>query len=142
MEELKMNIKQVIDEVSESGKKLEKDEDILSELENLELEYEDNAESDSDNVIKCGAKTDPSALAYFITKEFESKADCVIIQTIGAPALSKAVFAIIRLKGLVAPYIDGSTLVARFSVRKLMLGGEEKTAVRIRLFPIPDRYIV
>ena len=93
--------------------------------------------------IKCGSNTDPNALAYYIAREFESKADCVIIQTIGPKALSKAILSIIRLKSIVAPYIDGSTLVCRFSVRKLQLpNGEERTTIRTRLFPIPDRFTV
>ena len=120
------------------------DKTITGDMDLLDLKLEEEETHDDDkNVIKCGSQTDPNALAFFMAREFETKGDCLIIQTIGAAALSKAILAIVRLKSIVAPYIDGSTLVMRPSVRKLQLpNGEERTTIRIRLFPVPDRYVV
>lgn len=119
--------------------------DSFTDVNLLDVEIEEETESYGGDreIIKCGSSTDPNALAYYIGREFEEKADCVVIQTIGPKALSKAILAIVQLKSIVAPYIDGYTLVCRFSVRKLMLPGEEeRTAIRTRLFPVPDRYVV
>ena len=94
------------------------------------------------NFIKCGSNTDPNSLAYYIAMEFQ-KTKYVVIQTIGPRALSKAILSIVKLKSIVAPYIDGHTLVSRFSVRKLQLpNGEERTAIRTRLFSVPDEFSV
>lgn len=139
------DIKKMMEEVDKTISKLdEKSLDEINLLDSVDSVFsitEEDEESDSNDFIKCGSETDPNSLAFYIAKEFETKADCVIIQTIGPKALSKAILAIIRLKSIVAPYIDGSTLVARFSVRKLQLAnGEERTTIRTRLFPIPDRF--
>ncbi len=142
---MKQNIKEMTEEIDEVISKL--DQKSLEEINLLDSIYatadEDESEENTNNFIKCGSETDPNSLAFYIAKEFETKSDCVIIQTIGPKALSKAILAIIRLKSIVAPYIDGSTLVARFSVRKLQLAnGEERTTIRTRLFPIPDKFVL
>ena len=114
-------------------------------FEDIEIEYSvvDPEKETTTRLIKCGNNTDPNKLAYFIAREFEEMADHVEIQSIGPKALSKAMLAIVRLQGIVAPYIVGSTLVTRVSVRKLQLpNNEERTAIRIRLFPIPDKFLV
>ena len=137
---MEKEVKTIIDNIEKNIGNIEKEN--MVDLSNLEEEVDDDTQHD---IIKCGSKTDPSSLAFYIAKEFENpdKSGCIIIQTIGPAALSKAIFAIIRLKSIIAPYIDGSTLVTRFSVRHLQFpNGETKTAVRIRLFPIPDRYVV
>lgn len=94
--------------------------------------------------VKCGSETDPESLAFYIATQLEdpNKPEYVIIQTIGPKALSRAVLSIISLKSKVAPYFDGQTLVTRFSIRKLQMPeNQERTAIRIRLFAVPDRYI-
>lgn len=139
------NINKMMENVDKTIKTLDKNSvEELDLFSLIELE-EETGEDDNKDFIKCGSHTDPNALAFYIARQFESEdvKDCIIIQTIGPQALSKAIMAIIRLKGIVAPYIDGSTLVSRFSVRKLQLpNGEERTSIRTRLFPIPDRYVV
>lgn len=96
----------------------------------------------NDNLIKCGNDTDPNKLAYYMIKKFEDGARFIEVQTIGPKALSKAALAIIRMKSLIAPYTDGSTLVARYSIRKLKFGEEERTAIRQRVFVVPDTFSV
>lgn len=115
----------------------------FDEIEVVEYQESDNSDEKS-KVIKCGNNTDPNKLAYFIAREFENEnTDHVEIQSIGPKALSKVVLAIVRLQGIVAPYITGSTLVIRPSVRKLQMSNdEERTAIRLRLFPIPDKFLV
>ena len=137
------NIDSMMENVPQTINTLDQNSKDEIDLLGLDLVAEDEPTDDNKEFIKCGSNTDPNALAYYIAREFESKADCVIIQTIGPKALSKAILAIIRLKAIVAPYIDGSTLVCRFSVRKLLLpNGEERTTIRTRLFPVPDRFAV
>jgi len=131
------NLEQTIEKLD---KKSTEEVDLLDMHFSME---EENENEDNNKVIKCGSNTDPNKLAFHIARELESNSDCIIIQTMGPKALSKAIMAIVRLKSIIAPYIDGSTIVARFSVRKLQLpDNEERTIVRTRLFPIPDRFVV
>lgn len=135
------NIKKIIENVDRNDLYINTADDL--DLLGIELEEDDDDNNEKNDIIKCGTDTDPNSLAYYIATQFEQNPDCIIIQTIGPKALSKAIFAIIRLKSLVAPYIDGSTLVSRFSVRKLQLpNGAERTAIRIRIFPIPDKFAI
>jgi len=119
--------------------------DLVKDFTEIEVEYQESEQTnEKSKVIKCGNNTDPNKLAYFIAREFENEAtDHVEIQSIGPKALSKVILAIVRLQGIVAPYITGSTLVIRPSVRKLQMSNdEERTAIRLRLFPIPDKFLV
>jgi len=137
------NVNEIIDNMDEKSIKDLTRDDFAGEIDSLNLEFEEDSPSEDDkSFIKCGSNTNPNKLAWFIAKEFEGTKDCVIIQIIGPKALAKASLAIIRLKSIIAPCIDGSTLVQTLSVRKLQLGGEEKTAIRIRLFPVPNRYVI
>lgn len=131
------DINEIIANMDEAFEKLEQ-ENIIEEC--VENEKDDNPS----DIIKCGSETDPEALAFYIATQLEdeNKPEYVIIQTIGPKALSKAILAIISLKSKIAPYLDGQTLVARFSIRKLQMPeNQERTAIRIRLFGVPDRFV-
>lgn len=139
------NMKNMMENIDKSIETLDKNSKEEIDLLDMNIDIEENTEEEAaieTNLIKCGSNTDPNSLAYYIARRFE-KTNFVIIQTIGPRALSKAILAIIRLKSIVAPYIDGSTIVARFSIRKLQLPHEEeRTAIRIRLFSMPDTFVV
>lgn len=136
------NIDEMTENIEQTIEKLDKNS--TEEIDLLDMDFAIEEENDDNKkVIKCGSNTDPNKLAFHIAREFESSSDCIIIQTMGPKALSKAIMSIVRLKSIIAPYIDGSTIVARFSVRKLQLAdNEERTIIRTRLFPIPDRFVV
>lgn len=132
------NIDEIISNMDEAFENLEKES--LIEEEKLEKDADNN----QIEFIKCGSETDPESLAFFIATQLEdpNKPEYVIIQTIGPKALSRAILAIISVKSKIAPYLDGQTLVTRFSIRKLQMPeNQERTAIRIRLFAVPDRYI-
>lgn len=104
------------------------------------LEEEPPTDGSIPEIIRCSSHTDPTKLGYFIARLFEER-PFVQIQTIGPPALSKAGMAIIRAQAVCSQYSAGSVLVRRDSIRIIRLrNGEEKTAVLIRLWPIPTMY--
>lgn len=92
------------------------------------------------DIIRCSSHTDPNKLGWFLTKLIGER-PYVQIQTIGPPALAKAGMAIIRAQALCSQYSAGSVLVRRDTVRIIKFrNGEEKTAVLIRIWPIPMMY--
>ena len=140
---MEKDINKMMEDLDGTIKLLDKNSTDEIDLLGIELEEGEDIDINSKVFIKCGSNTDPNALAYYIAREFETNSDCIIIQTIGPKALSKAILSIVQLKSIIAPYIDGSTLVTRFSVRKLQLpNNEERTAIRTRLFTVPDRFVV
>ena len=134
------DINEIIANMDEAFENLGQENIIEEEI----VEYEKGVDDNPLGIIKCGSETDPESLAFYIATQLEdeNKPEYVIIQTIGPKALSKAILAIISLKSKTAPYLDGQTLVSRFSIRKLQMPeNQERTAIRIRLFGVPDRYV-
>lgn len=93
-------------------------------------------------IIRCSSHTDPNKLGWFIVRLLNER-PFVQIQTIGPPALAKAGMAIVRAQAICSQYSAGSILVRRDSIRIIKLrNGDEKTAVLMRIWPIPTAYAV
>ena len=83
-------------------------------------------------ILKVSKSSTPNSVARAISAVIREKGE-VEIQTIGAAACNQAVKAIAISKGYLAPM--GLDLVCSPSFTKIDIDGEDKTAIKIVVFP-------
>lgn len=81
--------------------------------------------------LKVSANSKPASVAGSIASQFNTGANSVDIQCIGAGSLNQAVKAIIIARGYTAP--SGISLTCVPSFCTLIVDGEEKTGIRINV---------
>lgn len=79
-------------------------------------------------ILKVSSKSNPSKVAGAIANVFREKGS-VEIQTIGAGSLNQAIKSICIARGFLAP--SGQNLVVIPAFSDIMIGGEEKTAIKL-----------
>ena len=85
-----------------------------------------------ENVLMVSSKTEPSRLAGAIAETVREK-NYVELQMIGAGAINQATKAWAIARGYLAP--SGNDLVGFPAFVDLQIDGEERTAIRYKLFP-------
>ena len=83
-------------------------------------------------ILKVSKSSTPNSVARAISAVIREKGE-VEIQTIGAGACNQAIKAIAISKGYLAPM--GLDLVCSPSFAKIDIDGEDKTAIKIIVFP-------
>jgi stage V sporulation protein S len=79
-------------------------------------------------IIRVSSKSNPNKVAGAVASIFRENNE-LEVQTVGAGALNQAIKAIAIARGFVAP--SGDNLVIIPSFNEIIIGGEEKTAIKL-----------
>ena len=124
-------LSEVLESVAEfGGIEMGNDEEVV------DFDEENETEDIPGHLIRVSNQSKPEKLAYHIIRCIQMYG-IAETQSIGAPALSKALFAIVRAEGLAAQYTTNERLCVIPCIRKpTMRNGEERTAIRLRILPV------
>jgi stage V sporulation protein SpoVS len=102
---------------------------------------EEAGDGGGEDVIRVGADTNVERLGFHIVNTIKSSS-VAIVQAIGPAANQKVDLAVIAAQGIIIKYAPTQILVALPAIRKpKMDNGEERTAIRKRIFSINSKMV-